>query len=329
MRKACCILVLLVLACAALAQQGDIPQLATSAQIEDTVQGTVTITGGSLESIAINLTVPQQTDYQQVQTGGTLITDSEGNQLLHIQDSHPSNPYIYSKQVLAQTSSRSTLDLPPSYAVPQEFSEYLAPTSRTESSDPAIREAALNAVAGSQDQFEKVARLAIFVNQLMTYNESLVGQDKDASWVLENKQGVCVEYSTLFAALARSIGIPTRYVTGYAYTDRFSGWLGHVWDEVYIGDWIPVDATWFEVGRADAVRIEETKSAEIGERNTVFASVSSKNAEISWDTPGRGARPQAISPRPRSLTQTRTPTSAFQRSTPSFCRAAQPSPTST
>ena len=71
--------------------------------------------------------------------------------------------------------------------------------------------------------------------------ETLTGPE-----VLERKVGKCSEYSTLFASMARSVGIPARVVLG----ERLMGgqWMGHMWNEAYVGAWIPVDASVNEVG---------------------------------------------------------------------------------
>lgn len=64
--------------------------------------------------------------------------------------------------------------------------------------------------------------------------------------VLRTKQGKCSEHATLFASLARSLGIPTRIVLGL----RMAGgqWVGHMWNEAYVGRWVTVDSTVNEVG---------------------------------------------------------------------------------
>lgn len=66
--------------------------------------------------------------------------------------------------------------------------------------------------------------------------------------VLHLKEGKCSEYSTLFASLARSVGIPTRIVLGERMTA--GGWVGHMWNEAYVGEWVTVDATANEVGNS-------------------------------------------------------------------------------
>jgi len=235
----------------------------------------------------MNLSIPISSAYQRVQFDGQLRQDAEGNSYARIYAENPPNPFTYSRQINVQISSRSTPVLPSSYMVPQQYSRFTAPTPRTQSDDPRIRGLALQITANSTDPFEKLAKIAIWVNKHMAYNEGLVGEEKDALWVLENMQGVCVEYSTLFAALARSIGIPTRYISGYVYSGKYGRWLGHAWNEAYIGEWVPVDATWFEVGATDALHIEGSRSAEMPSAPSLVASVSNPSAALKWDTTGK------------------------------------------
>ena len=53
--------------------------------------------------------------------------------------------------------------------------------------------------------------------------------------------GICYDYASLFAAMLRSIGIPTKLVKGYA---SYAPDAYHAWNEVFIdGEWITVDPT--------------------------------------------------------------------------------------
>ena len=236
----------------------------------------------------MNLSMPLPSEYQIINYSGSTIMDAEGNHYMRIEESKPSSPFTYLEQLGVDAFSRQTKTLPSSYAVPPEYSLYLQPSANTESDDPRIRALALQAVEGAQDPFERITKLAIFVNSYLEYDASLVGQEKSALWALENRRGVCTEYAALYAALARSIGIPARYVSGYAQSEKLQGFVGHAWNEAYIGQWVPVDATWFEVGNLDALHIEEAKYAENRKRNTVSASVNSPSAYVEWETPGQG-----------------------------------------
>lgn len=78
------------------------------------------------------------------------------------------------------------------------------------------------------------------------------GEQDFARWFLENSEtGYCVHYATATAVLLRSIGIPARYVEGYA-TDAVAGETvtvtekdAHAWVEYYIGGigWVPLEST--------------------------------------------------------------------------------------
>ena len=74
---------------------------------------------------------------------------------------------------------------------------------------------------------------------------------------LKTKTGDCNEHTTLFVALARSVGIPSRVVAGLVYTKGRFGY--HAWAEVKgrLG-WVSVDPTWgqmpVDVGHLSFVR---------------------------------------------------------------------------
>jgi len=260
------------------------PQLASALSAVVWAQGSVTATGGEIHSLQMNISVPSSTPYQIVEAGELMKFDSDGNAHLLISASNPPNPFTYSKKITVQSVARTTPSLPDSYSVPSDYQQFISATSRTQSSNAIMRKLAENITASAQTPFEKVALLAIYVNRNMKYDERMVGQEKDALWVQQNMYGVCTEYSTLFTALARSIGIPVRYVSGYVYSDKFSSWMGHSWAEAYIGKWVPVDPTWFEVGSLDAMHIEESRHAEFIHRDAVSASVSRAGVELEWDT---------------------------------------------
>ena len=285
-KKLCALAVILILSLSF--AEGEAPQLASSLSAAIDEHGAVTASGGQVRSLSMNISIPSSTPYQIVEAGEPIQFDSDGNGYLAIFATNPPNPFTYSKKLTVASVSRATPALPESYSVPSSYQPLVAPSNRTQSGDPYIRALAENLTAGAQSPFEKVARLAIYVNRNMQYDVSMVGQEKDAIWVSQNLVGVCTEYSTLFAALARSIGIPVRYVSGYVYSDKFQEWMGHAWTEAYIGSWVPVDPTWFEVGALDAMHIEESRGAEFSHRDTLSASVSQSGTHLDWDTGEKG-----------------------------------------
>lgn len=74
--------------------------------------------------------------------------------------------------------------------------------------------------------------------------------------VLRTRAAECQGHAFLFAALARSLGIPTRVVNGVVYSEAHGGFLFHAWNESWVGDgWISVDAT-LDQRPADATHIK-------------------------------------------------------------------------
>ncbi|MDR1959367.1 MAG: transglutaminase-like domain-containing protein [Planctomycetaceae bacterium] len=84
--------------------------------------------------------------------------------------------------------------------------------------------------------------------------------------------GGSLEFAIVFASLARRVGLPSRIAVGLLYSQTASGepfMAFHCWNEVFLGSWIPVDATMESDGN-DAARIKLATSNLSGERMEVF-----------------------------------------------------------
>lgn len=74
--------------------------------------------------------------------------------------------------------------------------------------------------------------------------------------VLSRKKAECQGHAFLYAAFARSLGIPTRVANGIVYAPEFKGFLYHTWAESYIqGSWVAIDPTMSQMP-ADATHIK-------------------------------------------------------------------------
>ena len=126
-----------------------------------------------------------------------------------------------------------------------EFAPYLAETQFVKPFDEAIRAKAREWTQGKETVLEAVRALSKAIVEYLQ-GGSLIAETLSGPEVLQSKQGKCSEHATLLASLARSLGIPTRIVLGL----RMAGgqWIGHMWNEVYVGRWITVDTTVNEVG---------------------------------------------------------------------------------
>jgi transglutaminase-like putative cysteine protease len=248
-------------------------------------EGSVRAVGGELKYISMNVSIPAETDYQIVVSDRPVSKLDDGNSIVSIESKDPANPFKYKITSSVAVNARRTSYLPGSYEVGYAQMRYTQPTERVESEDEGIKELARNITANSSDDFERISKLAIWVNKQLTYDLSLAGQLKDAKWILENRKGVCAEYSTLFITLARSLGIPARFISGLTY-DEEKGWAGHSWAEAYIGRWVPVDPTWSppEVGYLDASHFEISKMVDNETLDNVYV-LTSQNARLDWSRP--------------------------------------------
>lgn len=98
--------------------------------------------------------------------------------------------------------------------------------------------------------YRTIAALVEWTHSSIQYDVSYWGKNENASTIFKDKKGVCVEYSHLLISLFRSIGLKTRYVSGYV---RAYDWQPHAWVQVEIPKygWMDVDPTFNQVGLLD------------------------------------------------------------------------------
>ena len=120
---------------------------------------------------------------------------------------------------------------------------YLGETDYIKPTDPDILAVTREATAGAADHAEAATALSQWV---FGYIEGeMIAETLSGPEVLASRKGKCTEYSTLFASMARAHGIPTRVVLGERLVG--SNWMGHMWNEVWLGRWVTVDSTVNEV----------------------------------------------------------------------------------
>lgn len=112
------------------------------------------------------------------------------------------------------------------------------------STDKAIAKAK-KLVKGKKTDEEKVKAIYDFITANISYDNNLaktVPTDylPDIERTLSTQKDICYGYSSLFAAMLRSLDIPTKLVMGNTeYVDVY-----HAWNEVYLeGKWVTIDTT--------------------------------------------------------------------------------------
>ena len=144
-------------------------------------------------------------------------------------------------------------DDPASYILPyrgRDLNDLLQPTALIQSDDRRIKDQAEKILSGVNDAREAAKKLNDWVYSAI--QKKPVVSIPSALEVLSQREGDCNEHTTLYTALARSVGIPTRMAAGIVYMR--DGFYYHAWPEVWLGQWVAVDPT-FNQFPADATHI--------------------------------------------------------------------------
>jgi transglutaminase-like putative cysteine protease len=108
----------------------------------------------------------------------------------------------------------------------------------------AIKKAA-DLTEGLKSDSKKVAAIYNYIVSNYQYDNEKAksvqsGYIPEVDDVFRNKKGICYDYSVLFAAMLRSVGIPAKVLMGTS--TNVDGY--HAWNQVYLnGKWITVDTT--------------------------------------------------------------------------------------
>ena len=119
------------------------------------------------------------------------------------------------------------------------LASFLKPTRAIRSDDQTVIAQAREIAGEDRDAWSVTRKLADWTYKNLKWKHV---DDADAAETLATREADCVEFSQLFVAMARSLGLPARIVSGLAYDGNSFG--GHAWVEVYAGQWIELDPTW-------------------------------------------------------------------------------------
>ncbi len=161
--------------------------------------------------------------------------------------------------------------------LPDELRIYTRPSATVDSDNKEIIRLASILAEGEDDLYVVVFKLAEWTKNNVKYDLSTLTESvsQKASWVLRNREGVCDELTNLFIAMARSLGIPAKFVSGIAYTNSplfKDEWGPHGWAEVYFPGygWIPFDVTYGEFGFIDPGHIKSKEALDADEPSTKY-----------------------------------------------------------
>jgi hypothetical protein len=135
---------------------------------------------------------------------------------------------------------------------PDEIKKYLEFT-KTANEDLRIKILANDLLAGVNDYLSAVAIISEFTAYYIEYDSNyFASYSATATEICDARKGVCDEFSTFEISMLRSVGIPARYVSGYAYTNKgdngCANFEPHSWIEAYVPShgWVSIDPTYKE-----------------------------------------------------------------------------------
>ncbi len=127
-------------------------------------------------------------------------------------------------------------DLPPEI--------FLRPTPLT-APGPAIAALANGCAAGPGGTIERLHRLAACLQETLRFDTEATAVETRAEQAAAEGHGVCQDFAHIFLSVARSGGIPARYVSGHLYRrdGQHGQEAGHAWAEAWVEDlgWVAFD----------------------------------------------------------------------------------------
>lgn len=136
------------------------------------------------------------------------------------------------------------------------MSRYLQETPWLEITDSNVQRMSREAVGDETDALAAARKIETYVADRIA-DKGLGTGFATAAETARQLAGDCTEHAVLAAALARAAGLPSRVVCGLAYGGPMAGdtrarFYFHMWAEVYVGQWLPIDPA---LGSFDATHI--------------------------------------------------------------------------
>lgn len=138
-------------------------------------------------------------------------------------------------------------DSDPGEDLVQDFLRFRSPVSDVEG----VRKLAeMHAIAepGVPAAIERALdELTVTISREFAYDRTVTNVYSSVDDVLALRAGVCQDFAHLFIAVARAMGVPARYVSGYIHvpTEKTATTASHAWAEAWVPKrgWIGFDAT--------------------------------------------------------------------------------------
>ena len=138
-------------------------------------------------------------------------------------------------------------DAEPGEELVQDFLRFRSPVKDV----PGVRELASRQPIADPESASDVElaldNLTLAISREFAYDRAVTNVYSSVDEVLSLRAGVCQDFAHLFIAVARAMGVPARYVSGYIHDPQGRGVTGasHAWGEAWVPQkgWVGYDAT--------------------------------------------------------------------------------------
>lgn len=128
----------------------------------------------------------------------------------------------------------------------QDFLRFRSPVREVDGVRKLAERHAIAAGSSPERVEQALEALTVTISRELTYDRTVTNVYSSVDEVLALKAGVCQDFAHLLIAVAREMGVPARYVSGYIHTpgERAAA-ASHAWAEAWIAGkgWIGFDAT--------------------------------------------------------------------------------------
>lgn len=154
--------------------------------------------------------------------------------------SSQSEPY---QQMLIMAQGLVEIDTYSAFGISDRLSPmlYLQPTASTLCSYEMLEFVKAYVPTLTVLNFQKLAQALL---DAMPYIHASTTVTHTAIESFADRQGVCQDHSHVFIAMAKALGVPARYVSGYLYVNNQSHLASHAWAEIFLDEeWHVMDVS--------------------------------------------------------------------------------------
>jgi|GEM_PF-3349911 len=157
-----------------------------------------------------------------------------------VSDSRQTGTYDEAAKAALFRTKLQTFEASKSLSMPIPKAGYEAYLAKLGPADPQVKKLAIQIVGTEKNAYKAAEKLADWVCANVTYKLNSTTQLYPEA-ILKAKEGNCAHMALLYAALARSVGIPTRFAAGFGYGQKTKVLRKHAWAESYVGEWVGLD----------------------------------------------------------------------------------------